>query len=169
MKHKQQCRCTVRARNKNKTHYLQTSRHCAHHHTDIENALTSNVDGLPSGRWYHCENDEDFHGEVHCVKDNLRRERDVVVVVVEWRFFVFMERSVKKCCKHLCVIWLSSNPNVQLGLRCIRVLDKPYYSNINQLLNPEVKEKSVTVRPCVHWIIDYFFVFDPTILSPQQQ
>ena len=28
--------------------------------------LPCHVDGLPSGRWYHYESDEDFHGKVHC-------------------------------------------------------------------------------------------------------
>ena len=135
MKHKQQSQCTVRARNKNKTHYLQTSRHCARHHTDIEKALTSDVDGLPSGRWYHCESDEDFHGEVHCEGQFEERKNVVGARVV---FIVFMERSVKKC-QTFCVIWLSSNPNVQLGLWCIRVLVKPYYSNINQVHNVTIQ------------------------------
>ena len=89
MKHKQQCQCMVRARNKNKTHYLQMSRHCAHHHTDIEKELTSHVDGLPSGRWYHCESDEDFHGKVHC--EGQFEERDML----EWRL-LFLWTKCKK-------------------------------------------------------------------------
>ena len=55
-------------------------------------------------------------------------------------FFVFMERSVKKVA-NFSVIWLSSNPNVQLGLWCIRVLVKPYYRLLHDFLDPRRNTK----------------------------
>ena len=76
-------------------------------------------------------------------------EKEMLLIDARVAFIVFMERSVKKCRKHLCVIWLSSNPNVQLGLWCIRVLVKPYYSNINQVHKSQSRVKEKCVHPSV--------------------
>ena len=84
--------------------------------------------------------------EKFIVKDNSRRER--MLLMLEWRF-LFLWNEVLKSVKHLCVIWLSSNPNVQLGLWCIRVLVKPYYSNINQVHKSQSRVKEKCVHPSV--------------------
>ena len=72
----------------------------------------------------------------------------MLLLMLEWRF-LFLWNEVLKSVKHLCVIWLSSNPNVQLGLWCIRVLVKPYYSNINQVHKSQSRVKEKCVHPSV--------------------